>query len=231
MTLLLAARAKTHILLTADGRCIKTDGGVRTTTSDTLQKIFPVEDRPLAIVHHGENILNGHAISQILGTLYHDHSGFLATANSRQLSLLVAQHLDSIVSETLLRIADSKNCGFWVCGVHCESQTPQMYEVIWQKESPTEINFRLIPHGDLLMGGDGHLFIKHYLDQPINDRLSSKRVFAEDLQYSQDLHEELYRQAEDAQQNHETDVFGGEKHQLAITLDGCEWIIPPKHAE
>lgn len=130
MTLLLAARAQTHILLTADGRCTDTNRGVRTTTSDTLQKIFPVEYRPFAVAHHGENILNGQPVSQLLATLYHAHGGVIATANTRQFSLLIAQNLDSVVSATLLRIADSKNCGFWVCGVEDTSQKPQMYEVI-----------------------------------------------------------------------------------------------------
>jgi len=227
MTLLLAARARTHILLTADGRCVKTNRGVRTTKSDTLQKIFPVDGCPLALVQHGENILNGHPVSRVLTPLCRDHAVTLATLSVRQFSVLVAQELDSMVSATLIRIAESKNCGFWVCGIDGVCQKPQMYEVIWAKESPTDVSQRVIPRGDLLMGGDGAQFIKEFLKKPIDDRLSWRQVFGADLQYSRDLHQELCRRANDAQVKRGMDVFGGHMHQLALTSSGWEWIIPP----
>lgn len=227
MTLLLAARARTHILLTADGRCSATSRGIRTRTSDTLQKIFPLDNRSVALVHHGENILNGQPISEVLATLYCEHGSVLCTANTRQVSLLIAHTLDGVVSATLTRIEDSKNCGFWVCGVEDAPHKPQMYEVIWHKESPTEITLRIVPHGHLLMGGEASQFIKKFLEQPVDDRLSWERLFEGDLEYSLELHDELYRRAGDAQKDGGIDVFGGHKHQLAITLAGCQWIVPP----
>ena len=227
MTLLLAARTQSSILLTADGRCIAAKRGVRTTASDTLQKIFPVKCRPLAVAHHGQNILDGQPVSELLKALYCAHSGTISTANPRQLSLLIAQNLDSVVSRTLLHITDSKNCGFWICGVDNMSQTFQMYEVIWHKKSPGEINLRITPHGDLLMGGNAAQPIKKFLKQPVNARLSWKQVFKRDVQYSLDLHNELYRLAEESQPEGRLNSFGGHKHQLAITFDVCNWIIPP----
>jgi hypothetical protein len=227
MTLLLAARAQSHILLTADGRCTDTNRGVRTTTSDTLRKIFPIAHRPLALIHHGENVINGQPVSELLETFGRDNSQIISVAGSRQISLLLAQTLDALVSATLVRIADSKNCGFWVSGFDTEGGKPQIYEVIWNKESATEVNLRIMPHGDLLMGGDAAQFIKTFLTNPIDDHLSWDRIFAADIRYSQELHDELYRRAETAQQESTTDQFGGHKHQLAITKDGCEWLVPP----
>lgn len=227
MTLLLAARARNHILLTADGRCSVTNGGERRSTSDTLQKIFPVDNRSIAVVHHGENILSGQPISQVVATLLRNHADAFRTAGVRELSLLIADSLDRVVSATLTRIRNSKNCGFWICGVEDVLRKPQMYEVIWQKESPAEITLRINPHGDLLIGGDGAQFIKKFLQEPLTERLSWDRLFAGDLEYSLELHDELYRRANDAQKHSGMDVFGGHRHQLAVTVSGCQWIIPP----
>lgn len=77
------------------------------------------------------------------------------------------------------------------------------------------------------MGGDAAEPINKFLKQAVDDRLSWKRVFAGDLQYSLDLHDELYRRAEEAQQERGLDLFGGHRHQLAITLEACEWIVSP----
>ena len=227
MTLLLAARARNHILLTADGRCFVTNRGMRESTSDTLQKVFPVGSRPVALAHHGENVLGGQPVAQVVEAWFCRYENVIRTANMRELSLLLASSLDNVVSATLNRIRDSKTCGFWVCGVENTSLRPQIYEVIWQKESPREIIVRINPHGDLLMGGDGSQFIKTFLQERVTEHLSWHGVFSGDLQFSVDLHKELFRQADDAQKHLEQDVFGGHMHQLVVTATGCQWIIPP----
>jgi len=227
MTLLLAARGQSHILLTADGRCMNTCRGVRATTSDTLQKIFPVAGRPLAFVHHGENVINGQSVSAIVDAIVQNNHDVISTATLREISLLLGQDLNAEVTQTLTRIADSKTCGFWVCGFDPGICKPQIYEVIWHKGSNSSIELLIMPHGDLLMGGDAAQPIKNFLAEPIDARLSWNRILTSDVQYSQELHDELFRRAESAQTKNETDLFGGHKHRLVVTSDGCNWLLAP----
>jgi hypothetical protein len=228
MTLLIAARAKSHILVTADGLSMLTSDGERAILSNTLQKIFPVDGRPLALIHHGENVIDNRPISELVFSFVRDN-GLIAAKCTRDVSFLLANKLDTLVTATLTRVVDSKVCGFWVCGFDTDLPNPQIYELNWYKNTSTQIERKLAQHGDLLMGGDGAQFIKTYLSAPINEYLSWDRIFNSDLQYSIRLHSELFRRAELTQETGCNVLFGGHTHQLVITKEGCKWLVEPKH--
>jgi hypothetical protein len=62
MTLLIGTVSNTNIVITADGLSRThplTGGGVQSTT---FKKIFPLRRIPVAIAHHGYNILDSHPI-------------------------------------------------------------------------------------------------------------------------------------------------------------------------
>ena len=58
MTLILTSIRRADVVVTADGRSILWRGGEPAQVNDRLQKIFPVPDHPLAVMHHGENVLD-----------------------------------------------------------------------------------------------------------------------------------------------------------------------------
>jgi hypothetical protein len=59
MTLLIFAKSRDAVVLTADGRSNRRFSGQIVVSNDRLPKLFPHDSLPLAVGHHGENILDG----------------------------------------------------------------------------------------------------------------------------------------------------------------------------
>jgi hypothetical protein len=85
MTLLIETMSKDHAMLTADGlsrpNC-STGAGIN---RDDLRKIFPLSNVPIAIAHHGINIIHGtevgHLISEFEESVGANPSGLIEEAN------------------------------------------------------------------------------------------------------------------------------------------------------
>ena len=116
MTLLIASQSEKHVVLTADGMSKLTkDGKVRVSRID-LQKIFPVPNSSVAIMHHGENLIDGKPVATILLKLFKNDPKFFGNSLPDVIADRIADELDSDVRATLSRIPDAENCAFWICG-------------------------------------------------------------------------------------------------------------------
>ena len=97
MTLIITAQAKPHIVVTADGWCTKNINGCKKKTSATLQKIFPLSNRGFAIAHHGQNIIQGRKVKDIVEEFLLDKiSGFRITTVQQIARRFVANYGEDI---------------------------------------------------------------------------------------------------------------------------------------
>ena len=225
MTLIITAKAKSHAIVTADGRIATITDGIRTKTGDTLQKVFPLPNRGFAIAHHGENIIEGCKIKEIVEQFLNDK---IKITTVRQIAQDFTKRYDDDIRKTLTRISDSKLCGFLFIGFGMVINKSKIYEAFWQKQSASDIVNKIEERGDLVLSGDAKKYITKYLDDPKEKKMRQEKVIKGKIQDTQAYCDRLYKFAEDAQTKASEDIFGGHKHQLVIMKSGCEWLTPPK---
>jgi len=228
MTLIITAKAQSHVVVTADGRCSKISAGVYEKTSNTLQKIFPLPNRGFAIAHHGENIIKECKISDIIEQFF---SESLKITSIRQVAQDFADKYDADIRDTLTMIKDSKACGFLFIGFGTVMRKSKIYEAFWKKQSVSDIKFtidKIKDSHDIVISGDAKKYIKKYLDDPKEKALRQEKIDKGNFQDAQAYCDRLYQFAEKAQTEANEDIFDGHKHQLLITNNSCKWLIPPK---
>lgn len=225
MTLIISAKAKSHVVITADGRCSKITDGIYKKTSDNLQKIFPLSNRGFAIAHHGENIINGRKIGDIIERFYGERLSF---ACIKQITHAFVEKYDSDIRETLIAVSDRKACGFLFVGFGKEMNRPQIWEAFWEKQKDNTIVCTIKEHGDLVLSGDAKEYIIKYIDEPVDSYFNWKNInFFNDYKFTIEFCNKLYQIAEDTQTTAIENIFGGHKHQLLIKKTNCEWLVPP----
>ncbi len=231
MTLLLGARGRSHILITADGQRSLGTGATATVADANLQKVFPADYRPLAVAHHGENIINGQPVHELIPMFLHENRAGLEECSVRHICVQLISHFDNAVTETLLRIPDSEQFAVWIAAIEPAFSRPSIYEICWRKEkfvdNGMDISMQMTRLGDIVFGGDGKKYILEYLERPISGELSHQHVYFRPLQYSKAVQDGLYSLALQRQTEQHEQLFGGHKHQLSITGDGCDWQIAP----
>lgn len=231
MTLLLGARGRSHILVTADGQRVVGTGATAAVVDTGLQKVFPSDYRPFAVAHHGQNIIYGSPVHELIPTFLHENKTEFAECTVRRICARFISHFDDAVTETLLAIPDSKQFALWIAAIEPEFSRPSIYEICWRKEgyvdNGMDILMLVTRLGDTVFGGDAKEYIIEFLDQPISADLSHQHVYFRPLQYSKDFQDELYSLALNRQAEKQENRFGGHKHQLAITREGFEWLIAP----
>ena len=231
MTLLLGARGRSHILITADGQRSVGTGSAGTVADTNLQKVFPADNRPLAVAHHGQNIINGQPVHELIPAFLHENMAGLAECSVRQICAQLILDFDNAVTETLRRIPDSVQFGVWIAAIEPAFSRPSIYEICWSKEGFVDNGMDILVSvtrlGDTVFGGDGKEYILEYLEQAISPELSHQHVYFRPLQYSKAVQDELYSLALQRQAERQEHRFGGHKHQLAITREGCDWLIAP----
>lgn len=221
-----ANAAKSHVVITADGRCTLFDGATRTARSDAYQKIFPVPGSSVAIAHHGENIIAGKPVKEFLEEFIHRR---LSSVDIGQIAASLKEYADEQTIATLKRIALSKLVGFWVGGFGSGRSQPELHEICWKKNPLTgEIECENKKHGNLVFGGDAQCFVSQYCKQPVDGMYAWDRIPGQSVNYATKLHGKLYKLAESAQVEKQQVLFGGHKHQLILTRDGWHWSIPPQ---
>ncbi len=226
MTLLIGSCSPKQVVVTADGICMETKGGYKTITATDLTKVFPKPKATVAIAHHGENLLQGKAVQQVVADEYAADPSFFESAQPDAIADRLATDLDSIVRWTMNNIAESKNCAFWVCGFERGKDAPAILEVKWQKE-PTGIAFAKTPGGDLFLSGSGQEFIKKYTTDQIDGQFSWDKLWNATEHYHVRYHEKLWRIAEQGQVAAGQQVFGGKKIRLVITPSAWHWETAP----
>ncbi len=219
MTLLIGTYSDTHVVLTADGLCKDQDPGCTPKYKYNLQKIFPISNLPITILHHGQNIIGGKNIKEIISNFVAQHIDSLKDRSLDQISQLLSNFLDADAKQTLSEITHiDTGIGFWVAGFGFNQKLPRVHEIWWKGKNDASF----MVHNRLILGGSAGKFIplsmikKHNIDI---EKRSVKQLVR--------CHNELYEFAEKVQKNQTEILLGRSKHQLVISTAGYEWIIPP----
>jgi hypothetical protein len=231
MTLLLGARGRSHILITADGQRSVGTGAAATVADTNLQKVFPADYRPLAVAHHGQNLIDGQPVHELIPAFLNENRAGFAECSVRQICAQLILDFDNAVTETLRRIDDSVQFAVWIAAIEPAFSRPSIYEISWRKEGYVDNGMDILMSvarlGDIVLGGDGKEYILEYLDQALSPEISPQHVYFQPLPYSKAVQDELYSLALQRQAERQEHRFGGHKHQLAITRGGCDWLIAP----
>ena len=228
MTLIITAKAKSHVVVTADGRCSTIKEGAYEKTSDAQQKIFPLSNRGFAIVHHGQNIIKEREIGDIIERFFNENSKITSI---RQIAQNFADRYNDDIRETLTTIKDSKACGLLFIGFGTVMRKSKIYEAFWEKQSVSNIQYTMNEkenNKNIVISGDGKKYVKKYLEDSKEKALRQEKIDKGSFQDAQAYCDRLYQFAEKAQSEANEDIFGGHKHQLLVTSNSCKWLIPPK---
>ena len=139
MTLLLAVWSSGAMVLAADGFCHKTEVGERWVDED-LQKTFPLPGRPVAIAHHGQNILQGCDIGRVVRDFAKTHECNLGNMTIEDMASTLKCDVDPSAQREVVAQHGKEAIGFWVAGFGAGQDTPELYEVFWMRcgQQPTK---------------------------------------------------------------------------------------------
>ncbi len=221
MTLILTSVRRAEVLLTADGRSTVWRGGQVVRTIDDLQKIFPVPDHPLAVAHHGENVLDDKPVA-------HWIIWAVARINAGNLSLeAFADELRALFHAPVrrrLRALRNSRFGFGLVvagfGAQAPAQPPAPggTELWWQvADGVVKTEERAWGPITITPSGDGVRQIP---------AVEWKRIATPALDDARAYHAQLMAAALTAGARPNT--VGGHVHELVITPEGCRWSTAPK---
>ena len=229
MTLLLGALTRSHLVVAADGLCVKTDPQKGRWYVRDLQKIFPFDGLPVAIAHHGQNIICGRDIAQIARDFQMELDNDLRFMSAKDIAGALKSHLgDDPERELKTQPANGPTCviGFWIAR-NAPGIGPSLYELIWK---PTPHIEPLGACPDFVWGGDGQTIAEEICNSDqrtyrLTASISNSRRLVQRL-YEEAVQEEERR----AEQSNSEPGFGGHYHQLTVAHDGCAWDVPPAAA-
>ena len=227
MTLLIAAKGRSHLVLAADGQSLTIADGKVTDRFDRLQKLFPADVAPLAIANHGLNVIRGEPVGERIRRFLARHAETLPGLGVREVALTFLAEWDRDVVEMFRQAPDAPLSGYWFCGFSPRADAPEFIELVWARSEGRPPVVNLAHHGDLLMGGSGVHYIAEYIDKEIEPGLAGRRLAGENQDYAVRLVDKLYATAEFRRDSRHGEEFGGHKHELAVTKAGCRWLIPP----
>jgi hypothetical protein len=225
MTLLIGTVSNKHVVLTSDRRCTVEERGV-VSHSDNFQKVFPAPGRPLAIVHHGENMFvseNGLTVppSPCLATFIRENADIFDQPSIDSVTRFLVEPLEPTVVRTLTS-RRKRLVRFWGAGLAKGRTRPEIHEVCWHKDGRREVK----KHGNLVVRGDGG---KKHLPPNVRDRLNGSYNLDEipkaSIERATSYHDKLFDIV--LQKGPGARRFSKERDQLSINKDGCQWITPP----
>lgn len=223
MTLLIGTRAENNIVLTADG--LSRRGAV--IESENLQKIFPHSTLPVAIAHHGLNIINQKPASQWVVDFYQSRAEDLEASTLKQIADKLVVFIDNDARKTINSWKTKHGIGFWITGFGWRQTLPDIFEIFWPNNVTPKNDFK----ERLILGGDAKKFLEKYPDlnqHPILRNFSMKEIEKYFPAVAVDYHNALYKTAEKLQKaSGKLPLFGGHKHQLIIESSGCTWKKSP----
>jgi hypothetical protein len=214
MTLLIASIRRADVVLTADGRSTRRTDGVVTGVDDRYVKIHPVPEHPLAVAHHGENLLAGRPVAAFL-------AGFFATLNAGNHSVegvadLLREYAHAAVRARLRTTGKGSASSFWVIGFGAGEGEPRGVEVFWKWEGDhLTVDEREWRPVTLATGGDG----KRQLPPT-----SWREVDGKDVAAVRAYHKRLMDAAIGAEVK--DNPVGGRVHEVVITPEKWAWSMP-----
>jgi hypothetical protein len=214
---------KSHLIITGDGRTRGRCGVL----SDCCQKIFDMPGYPIALAHHGQNLLLGRPVNELLDKFKRQIAADIAQMSIADLAGKLSGFVDDPARETLRKIAGSKVIGFWAGGYGYGRAQPALLEILWEKDDQTkEIAFKQQDLGNIALGGQGQHLVPQYAT--VDRMYRWENIPRRDLAYALKYHEKVYELAKRAQAAGEGDLIGGHKHRLLVTRAGVKWLLPPK---
>lgn len=224
MTLLIGTVSRDNIVLTADGLSSpnpQTGAGI---SAQDFQKIFPVSNLPVAVVHHGFNILDGLPVDQFVQDFIEAGVDKLGVLTIREIASRLREFSEPAANKILSHPTNEGVVGFWIAGFGHREEKPELYEVCWP-DAPAPKQ-----HYPIVLGGNGKQYVECFLRQPLAS-FKPDRVWEYSVTSACQHHQAIYSQAEAKQDKSKAIVFGGEQHQLAILKDAWKWTIAPKTAQ
>ncbi|GAG21733.1 unnamed protein product, partial [marine sediment metagenome] len=160
MTLLLATQSPSKIIISADGMSLVThkrpNSHYKTPGRITLQKVFPLDSRPIAVAHFGTNKVKVDSGSRSIKSVIHS---WMKSDIADDVSQIADQLRSAIVA-----VRPDLDCGFWVAGFDRDKEAPQFYQFkVAVNESLTQIEDCAFKEGDG----------KHFVQKPWSDHLAT----------------------------------------------------------
>lgn len=202
MTLLLATVTESGILVTADGLSCATslrDASGRA----TLQKVFPVPSHAIAIAQCGPNSLKVRtgkiSLERWLGRFFEqlDADDVIAIARSVREGILS----DEVEKKRNNRFFN-KAAYLWIMGYSLGESAPELF-------CASEAGVRSLVDGEAL---------------PFRTCMGAGADLLSGCEWQN--HDEAWLQATERQETRGKPVFGGRKHRVLVTPQGCRWEEP-----
>jgi len=222
VTLLIGTVSNTNIVITADGlsRTHPLTGGE--VQSTTFKKIFPLGGMPVAIAHHGYNILDSHPINEFLEKFIMQVETSRTTLGVYEIALELQRFTHAAARAIFSNPTNTGVIGFWAAGILNKTQAPVLYEICWPNQPDPE------QRKIIVFGGDGKEFIRHHIAELEQAPPKCREIENYTIDDSLDLHTKLYAEAERKQNEEQKHIFGGHQHQLVIQTGGCRWTKAPR---
>lgn len=222
MTLLLAIRGPDHMVVLSDGLSLKLEGDDLVPTRTDLTKQFAVDGLPVVIAHHGQNKLGAIDVGSMLSS--ERFQDVVRDAWPRGLNHVLGHallELDGAVTQSLETNPKRKSFGLWFTGLWPCTDKPDIAELMWTVQSPSQTRVRCHPLNDFSLGGGGAKFLakrlKTGLDDPKFEPFKNGRP-----ESSMELVKVLYREALTEQAAADEELFGGQATMSLITPDGVD---------
>jgi hypothetical protein len=214
MTLLIASIRRADVVLTADGRCTHRANGKVTSFDDHYQKIHPIPEHPLAVAHHGENLINGKPVKELLAEFFKT----LNAGNHTVLEIgdLLQDYARPAIRRRLKALAGGAASGFWVIGFGSQSREPFGMEAFWKWDDHLTSEEREWKPITVVAGGDGKKQIPP-LDYKVIETVTVEKV--------RKYHKSLMDTALKTKMQYNS--VGGHVHELVINREKWEWTIAP----
>jgi hypothetical protein len=168
MTLIITIEASKHVVATADGR---SKGMIE---SNALQKIFPLPNKGFAIAHHGQNLIEGRMVQDIINEFFTNNLLKIGKSSIQTLAQLFEQKYGKLIIRTLNNIPSNQVCGLLFLGFAHTTNKPKIYETFWEKRKDA---VSIKKHTDLVLSGEAKKFIKKYIEDPKEKEFRRRKVF------------------------------------------------------
>jgi len=216
MTLLIGTVSNKSIVLTSDGKSKRNPKTGAGSDSDTLQKIYPLPSIPIALAHHGLNILGGNEVQAAVNNFSNQKTLDLSALSVIEIANELKTYFDKVAQIAVDDPTNQGVVGFWIAGFSAAKARPEFYEIVWPKRpNPKKLS-------GLIMAGDAKKFISEYLSKRLN-QFEPGRVLTYDSEHCKSYHDALYMIAKKRQEKRGESIFGGTQYQLVIDRKDCNW--------
>ncbi len=125
---------------------------------ETSLRPLPLSNVPMAIAHHGLNIIHGKEIAQLISEFDASLDEGLQECSVKGVAENLRGYVDTHAKSTLVNPTNQGVIGFWITGFSKNKSKPECYEIVWpSKPVPQKL-------GSVVFGGSGQEFINRYLN-------------------------------------------------------------------